>query len=96
MRRSDVYKRQDKNGVAHIRNVLLDLKNSGKTILLASHHQEDIDVLCDTVCEMDGGVLRLSLIHISLSLIIRIMWLIREIFLLSTWNRSCRRSITAI
>ena len=48
----------DKNGVAHIRNVLLDLKNSGKTILLASHHQEDIDVLCDTVCEMDGGVLR--------------------------------------
>lgn len=48
----------DKNGVAHIRSVLLGLKEQGKTILLASHHQEDIDLLCDTVCEMDAGVLR--------------------------------------
>ena len=28
-----------------------------KTILLASHSAEDIEVLCDTVCEMDKGVL---------------------------------------
>lgn len=48
----------DKNGVAHIRRVLLGLKKQGKTILLASHHQEDIDLMCDTVCEMDAGVLR--------------------------------------
>lgn len=48
----------DKNGVSHIRRVLLGLKEQGKTILLASHHQEDIDLMCDTVCEMDAGVLR--------------------------------------
>ncbi len=48
----------DKNGVAQIRQVLLDLKKKGKTILLASHNMQDIEVLCDTVCEMDGGVLR--------------------------------------
>jgi ABC-2 type transport system ATP-binding protein len=36
---------------------LLDLKEQGKTILIASHSAEDISVLCDTVCEMDKGVL---------------------------------------
>lgn len=45
----------DKAGVAEMRKLLLSLKESGKTILLASHNQADIDVLCDTVCEMDGG-----------------------------------------
>lgn len=47
----------DKNGVAHIRSVIKDLKKQGKTIILASHNQVDIDELCDTVCEMDGGVM---------------------------------------
>ncbi len=47
----------DKEGVAEIREYLLELKNSGKTILLTSHSAEDIDILCDTVCEMDKGVL---------------------------------------
>ena len=47
----------DKDGVADMRNYLLDLKASGKTILIASHSAEDIDVLCDTVHEMDKGVL---------------------------------------
>ena len=28
-----------------------------KTIILASHNQTDIDELCDTVCEMDAGVM---------------------------------------
>ncbi len=45
----------DKNGVREIRDLIKSLKNDGKTILLASHHQGDIDELCDTVCEMDGG-----------------------------------------
>lgn len=45
----------DKHGVADIRKLLLQLKEEGKTILLASHSTEDIDLLCDTVCEMDGG-----------------------------------------
>lgn len=45
----------DKNGVVEIRNILLELKKSGVTILLASHYAEDINLLCDTVWEMDDG-----------------------------------------
>ena len=45
----------DKDGVADMRKYLLDLKSQGKTILIASHSAEDIEVLCDTVCEMDKG-----------------------------------------
>lgn len=45
----------DKDGVKDMRQYLLDLKSRGKTILIASHSAEDIDVLCDTVCEMDKG-----------------------------------------
>ena len=48
----------DKNGVAEIRKILLELKTEGKTILLASHNEEDIRILCDEVYEMDGGVMR--------------------------------------
>lgn len=47
----------DKDGVADMRKYLLDLKEQGKTILIASHSAEDIDVLCDTVYEMDKGTL---------------------------------------
>ena len=47
----------DKDGVKDVRQYLLDLKEQGKTILIASHSAEDIDVLCDTVCEMDKGIL---------------------------------------
>ena len=49
----------DKNGVRNIRDLLLNLKVQGKTILLASHFAQDIDELCDTVCEMDQGILNL-------------------------------------
>lgn len=48
----------DKHGVADIRNIILELKEQGKTILLASHNGDDIRLLCDTVCEMDAGILR--------------------------------------
>lgn len=47
----------DNAGVQDIRELLLELKAQGKTILLASHNHEDIAALCDTVHEMDGGVL---------------------------------------
>lgn len=47
----------DKEGVVDMRSYLLDLKGQGKTILIASHSAEDISVLCDTVAEMDKGVL---------------------------------------
>ena len=45
----------DKHGVKDIRTLLLELKEQGKTILLASHNSEDIRILCDKVYEMDGG-----------------------------------------
>lgn len=47
----------DKNVVAKMRGLIKELKLAGKTILLASHNQADIDELCDTVCEMDAGVM---------------------------------------
>lgn len=47
----------DKNMAAQIRGVIKGLREQGKTVLLASHNQQDIDELCDTVCEMDAGVL---------------------------------------
>lgn len=47
----------DKHGVVHIRNVIKGLRAEGKTVILASHNQVDIDELCDTVCEMDAGIL---------------------------------------
>lgn len=47
----------DKDGVCDMREYLLDFKAQGKTILIASHSAEDISVLCDTVCEMDKGIL---------------------------------------
>ncbi len=47
----------DKHGVAEMRKLIKWQKDEGKTILLASHNQGDIDELCDTVCEMDAGVM---------------------------------------
>lgn len=49
----------DKRGVLEMREFFEELKNQGKTILMASHNKEDIDVLCDRVYEMDAGVLNL-------------------------------------
>lgn len=45
----------DKHGVEDIRKLLLELKKQGKTIILSSHNREDINILCDTVYEMDAG-----------------------------------------
>lgn len=45
----------DKQGVEDIRKLLLELKEEGKTILLASHNEEDIRILCEQVYLMDGG-----------------------------------------
>ena len=47
----------DKQGVLEIREVLKDLNREGITIILSSHYAEDVEALCDTVCEMDGGIL---------------------------------------
>lgn len=45
----------DKEGVAAVRNLLLHMKEKGKTIILASHNREDIDILCDEVFEVESG-----------------------------------------
>ena len=43
--------------VSVMRQIFLNLKAEGTTILLASHNMEDIRCLCDKVYEMDAGVL---------------------------------------
>jgi len=47
----------DKDGVTEMREYLKSYREQGKTILIASHSTEDITALCDTVCEMDKGIL---------------------------------------
>ncbi len=50
----------DKKGIAQMHELIMGLKKRHKTILLASHNQNDIDALCDVVCEMDSGVMHCS------------------------------------
>lgn len=44
----------DKNGIQIVKDVLLDLKQQGKTIIMASHYVEDTEI-CDKIYEMDAG-----------------------------------------
>ena len=45
----------DNKGVEEMRKLFLSLKEEGKTILLASHSKEDINLLCDKVYGLDHG-----------------------------------------
>lgn len=47
----------DKNGVSQMRDLFIGLRDMNKTILLASHNQNDIDILCDYVFEIENGQL---------------------------------------
>lgn len=47
----------DKRGVEEMRALFSRLREEGKTIIMANHSAEDIDILCDTVYEMDLGVI---------------------------------------
>ncbi len=47
----------DNKGVQEMRELFKDLKNQGKTILIATHSSDDVKELCDTVYEMDNGFL---------------------------------------
>lgn len=46
----------DRSGVEEMRRLFSSLRDSGTTILLASHAAEDIDLLCDTVYEVSEGI----------------------------------------
>ncbi|MBF2482497.1 ATP-binding cassette domain-containing protein [Listeria seeligeri] len=45
----------DKAGSQSFIDLILDLKEKGKTILLASHHIADIDGISDEIFEMEAG-----------------------------------------
>ena len=45
----------DKESVEDFRRLLLNLKKDNKAILITSHDQEDIYLLCDKVYKMDDG-----------------------------------------
>lgn len=45
----------DKQGTKEIQNLLLDYKKEGKMILLTSHDERDIQLLCDEVFELNQG-----------------------------------------
>ncbi len=47
----------DNRGVEDMRALFAELREQGKTILLASHSNEDIHMLCDTVVELDNGTI---------------------------------------
>lgn len=49
----------DQAGVEEMRRLFARLREEGKTILLASHAAEDIDLLCDTVFDVNQGMITL-------------------------------------
>ena len=48
----------DKKGVIEMRKFFQEQKKEGKLIIMASHSSTDIDILCDEVYEIDGGILK--------------------------------------
>lgn len=50
----------DKRGVREVCQLLEEQRELGKTILIAAHNMLEMEALCDTICEIDGGELRSS------------------------------------
>ncbi|MGG4046288.1 MULTISPECIES: ABC transporter ATP-binding protein [Paenibacillus] len=50
----------DIDSVQNIRQLLLSYKKDGKTIILTSHNQDDIDLLCDEVFQIRNQKLEIS------------------------------------
>lgn len=48
----------DKQGVEDMRNLFKQLRLENKTMIIASHNADDIGILCDTIYEMDAGILQ--------------------------------------
>lgn len=47
----------DERSVQQVRELLLAFRAEGRTILLTSHHREDIETLCDSVYRIEDGKL---------------------------------------
>lgn len=47
----------DEKSIDMVRGILLQKKAEGKTIILASHNKEDLDILSDVTIKMDAGQL---------------------------------------
>lgn len=45
----------DRAGIEEIRRLILEEKEKGKTILMASHNSQDIALLCDRIYHMENG-----------------------------------------
>ena len=46
----------DEDSVKNIRNILLEEKEKGKLIILATHIKEDMEVLCDEIYKFNNGI----------------------------------------
>ena len=45
----------DNESVEKMRDLILNFKEKGKTILITSHNKEDIDILADKIYTLDKG-----------------------------------------
>lgn len=45
----------DQNGVEEMRQLFRKLANAGKTVIIATHVQKDVDELCDTIFHFESG-----------------------------------------
>ncbi|MGN1160524.1 MAG: ATP-binding cassette domain-containing protein [Lachnospiraceae bacterium] len=45
----------DRSGVQLMRQMILEKRSQGATILISSHNEEDIRILCDSIYEMENG-----------------------------------------
>lgn len=48
----------DISGANEMRSLFRQLANEGKTIIIATHVQEDVDALCDEVCYLEAGKIK--------------------------------------
>lgn len=45
----------DPQSALNLRQIILDIKNEGRTVLLTTHYMEEADFLCDRIAIVDGG-----------------------------------------
>lgn len=53
----------DSEGVTIFRNLIMDFREEGKTILLTSHNMQEIEALCDAIFHIDNGSIISSVFH---------------------------------